>query len=342
VQRLESGQNGPSASPPHVYGIDAGVDSFKLRWRLSPRGDSVASLFRQTGLASYTAQGVKLRHDRDDVWRFGCVGDMVWAEGRLGSVCDGMTSSLRLGRASELHVADGKARAALCGYGIDVGDAETMVGRLDLAADVTVSDPFLGLAFLTAVAAATPRRYKTDCRYGQGYGPIQTVYWRTARRGGIRLRAYDKGVKEASVGLGRHVRVEVQTHFAKASECSLSTVAVEDLSRRYLIRVAPLMKANQALLVAGGDAAMAVVSAGLVAGQISVREAEKLFGTIHMVQQHGWGAWSAKTSQRRRKSLLEAGLLLDAQSSRSGGVATTTVPIRLVTRELALAWQRAG
>jgi hypothetical protein len=199
--------------------------------------------------------------------------------------------------------------------GADVGRCE--VRRVDLASELRFGTSAEGLAFLRAVAGFVAPRQRATNEVAVD-GSVMTHYARTAKRGVVHARIYDKGRESGSDPPGLRVRIESQNRPPKAKRYSPEVLASLDLTAMFGRTMQPYLHTEE-LTVAGPDGAVADIAALAVRGDITHARAEKLLGSIVLLKHGGRAVYDRgvssrvennKRSSRRLKALRDAGVTL--------------------------------
>jgi hypothetical protein len=238
-------------------------------------------------------------------------------ETRLGALLAGDQANHDLAPAQKLAVGARNARLDLWELvGVDPGPA-TEVRRYDLAAELRFSAGSDGIAFLRTVAGLIPARARGTVEVNAD-GSVMTAYARTAKRGVVHARIYDKGRESGSDPPGERVRIESQNRPAKARRYSPEVLATLDLKGTFGRTMNPYLNADE-LVVAGADGAVAELAARAIRGELSHAKAERLIGSVALLKHGGRAVYDRddstrvrnnERSSRRLKALRDEGLVL--------------------------------
>ncbi len=295
--------------------------------------DTVSYAFRPTGSDVFDA----LDAFRAQPWRFGPAGALIaderGADGgrliafpamsvlaietRLGALLAADVNDHSLVPSASLVAGARNARLMMWDHaGVDPG-APTEVRRYDLASELRFGAACDGLAFLRTVAGLIPARARGTVEVGAD-GHVMTVYARTAKRGVVHSRIYDKGRESGSDPPGFRVRIESQNSPPKARRYSPDVLADLDLTATFGRTMKPYLHVEQ-LTTAGPDGAVAELAARAIRGDMSHAKAEGLIGAVALLKYGGRAVYDRdedaavnnnKRSSRRLKALRDAGIVL--------------------------------
>ncbi|MGH8301722.1 MAG: hypothetical protein ACRET5_09690 [Steroidobacteraceae bacterium] len=233
---------------------------------------------------------------------------LVFAEGRLAAFLRGIASHELL-PATELPAGCASVHDSFGVFGFDLPEAG-VIRRLDLAGELLFRRAADGLAFLRAVASLDVPGTKRDA-WITGTR-VETVYLRTPRRGEVRLRIYDKGVETGDDEPGRRVRIERQLRFHGRQQPPADSLQGADLARLYHGRLAVWANATRDVVVTDLMGAQRTVVERIAEGSITPRVAERVLGTLAILDHFGPSWWEKPhTAQRRLRELRELGVVLD-------------------------------
>jgi hypothetical protein len=284
------------------------MDSVKYRFR--PAGQEfVDGLLRQP---HRWAAGAAVLQEKPAGIVLSVHGGVVGVEGRLDPLLTGCAETFDLRPGSDVRVGEAVARAmieALAGAPLDGGRgyfADAEIGRLDLAHEFEFDEQADGLAFLAAVAALHPPKRKTDV-WRAADGTVQTVYFRTPRAGVIRERVYDKGVESGSHAAGLRVRFESQRRFAKReAPLARSSFGGGWAARQYGGAVMGYTH-TESVAVGRGQAEQQLLGA-VARGDLTLAKAERMLGTLGVLDHYGRGIYGEQQAQRRLRDLRDHGV----------------------------------
>jgi hypothetical protein len=302
----------------------SGVDtvSYALRPRTNDAADEIASLARRRevthretgevlsmrpGPAGSVMVGQPVEGMRLGV--FPGVG-MLFAEGRLGAMLARSPDDHSLAEPARLAAGSLRVLEALDGLGLDLCESTAAVRRLDLAAELRFDRPADGLAFLRAMGALDVPRYKRDV-WLEG-SRVETVYWRTPKRGVVVGRLYDKGVEAKTDPPGARLRLERQLRYAKSKQRTPAALSTSDLAAIYRGNFEALMRGSSDVIATGLNGAQKALLDLVETGDLTPRKAERMLGTLVLLERFG-RSWYEKryTAARRERELRELGILID-------------------------------
>jgi hypothetical protein len=239
-------------------------------------------------------------------------------ETRLGALLAGDADDHSLASASSIDTGAKNARLMLWEH-LDVDPGHpSEVRRYDLASELRFGVAANGLAFLRSVGGMIPARSRGTLEVAAD-GSVMTAYVRTAKRGVVHARIYDKGRESGSDPPGLRVRIESQNRPAKAKRYSPHVLAEIDHSTTFGRTMSPYLNADE-LLVAGADGAVGELAARAIRGELSHTKAERLIGSVALLKFGGRAVYdrdggSRKTNDKRSsirlRALREAGIVLD-------------------------------
>jgi hypothetical protein len=182
------------------------------------------------------------------------------------------------------------------------------VRRLDVTADLRFAGRADGLAVLSGVAAVGMPRSKTAVWRATGRGPIETVGFYGYSGKKMVGRWYDKGIQAGVAPRGRLIRPEDQRRYPLAQRRAVEELTSPYVRDRFRSRFVPLWRASKGVTVAGIRVLAARLGDRVEAGELSIREAERLVGYLVLDQA---GCWSGRRSTRynRERDLRDAGLV---------------------------------
>lgn len=306
-----------------------GVDTLSLAWR--PRSEDPFDGLRELGFnygpaGSYVAAKRGPADERVIAWP---THGVVAVEGRMAAMLDRCADNHELARPTDLASAE-KAAAGVLGdlLGYRPKAREVCeVRRYDLAFEHRFERGAEGLAFLRALGSLCPPR----CRVTQersADGQLMTVYVRTAKRGVVQNRWYDKGLEAGTDLAGERVRLEAQNRPAKADRYEPATLARLDLSTHFARKMVTYMRATEDVVVAGSTATVDELFGRVARGELTMAKAERLAGSLAALRLYGRSIYSERQGQRRLADLRTAGVLLDDELP-----ADATVPVGALLRE---------
>jgi hypothetical protein len=241
----------------------------------------------------------------------------AWVEGRLSALLAGTADAHGLAAPADLPAGAEAGREAFAALGLDMAAPIEAVRRADLAGDLVFDDGAEGLAFLRALASLDVPRLKRDV---WAVGPrIETVYYRTPKRGEVRMRAYDKGVESGTAAPGERVRFEMQLRFPKALQMTPRNLAGVHWGDLYRKRLAPWERSADGFSVVSLSGAQDAILAALREGatlrdgsQLTPRRAERMLGTLVILSELGPDWYdNGFTAKRRAREFMDLGISLD-------------------------------
>lgn len=321
--RLES----PGAGPGSV--VTSGVDTLSLAWR--PSVDDPFDALRAEGF-TYGPAGSLIAAKRgpadERVLAWPSFGVLA-IEGRAGAILSGEKSDHSLMAARLLPDVErtaGDVLERVVGWAPGARDV-CEVRRYDLAYEQQFEDGREGLAFLAGLAKLCPPRMRCTHEIG-GDGKLQTAYVRTAKRGEVRQRFYDKGVESGSHAPGERIRLESQLRPAKRERKTPHVLAAEDLTTHFARGMVSYMRSGEGLVVAGSSATVQQLAGQVARGDLSAVKAERLIGSMTLLREYGRSIYGERQGQRRVADLRGAGVILDAELPPQA-----TVPLGQLLRE---------
>lgn len=241
-------------------------------------------------------------------------------ETRLAALLAGDADDHSLASARSIDAGASTARLVLGQY-LDVDPGHpSEVRRYDLASELRFSAAADGLSFLRSVGGMIPARSRGTLEVAAD-GQVMTAYVRTAKRGVVHARIYDKGRESGSDPPGLRVRIESQNRPAKAKRYPPHVLAEIDLSATFGRTMSPYLHADE-LLVAGPDGAVVELASRAIRGELSHAKAERLIGSVALLKHGGRavydrdGATSKRNNERsarRLKALRDEGIALDRE-----------------------------
>lgn len=237
---------------------------------------------------------------------------LIYAEGRLAGLVEepdltALVSPSHL-KAAALRMAD-----ELSEYGLDLWGQEPRIRRLDLAADVRVSERGAGLALLALLAQSDLPRLKRTV-WSAGPHP-ETIYFRTPNQRTTQVRIYDKALQSGTGPRGTWIRLERQLRYPKAAQQTPSEIATLELGKLWLGPMAEWLSADASLHVGTSTHALAALAQAVEAGKLKAIAAERLAGFAALQEigcDHSWwrAAGSPHIPRRRIRDLAAAGVVL--------------------------------
>lgn len=235
---------------------------------------------------------------------------LLWAEGRLGAILARTSEDHSLAPADKLINGALRVRDALAHVGLDVSDSVAAMRRVDLAAELRFDRPGDGLSFLRAMASLEVPGVKRDVWFNGSR--VETVYWRTPKRGAVRGRLYDKGAESGSDAPGRRLRLERQVRYPKAKQQSPAALSSSDLEALYRGRFEALERGSGNVIATGLSGAQRAILDQVESGALTPRKAERMLGTLILLDHFGPSWWEKRyTATRRQRELQELGIVLD-------------------------------
>lgn len=301
------------ASPKQPSVAGAGFDTISYAWR--PEDTGALDSFATRGYSPTKGQGYVLD-------KRGPAGErllmyprtgVLALETRLGALLAGDEKCTDLAPAAE--VARGEVAAR------DVAQAllrapvrgQSEVRRYDLTSELSFDSPAEGHAFLRTLAGMCPPGMKVNTWSSPGHsGTLQTVYYRTPKRGEVRFRAYDKGVESGTDVPGTRIRLEAQMRPDKQQRRSPEQLLEHDLRVDFGRSLAPFVATGGEVVAAGTDGAVTHLVGQVARGELSMARAERLAGSIAILGAFGRGVYDSPLASRRRLAALrEAGVSLE-------------------------------
>lgn len=247
--------------------------------------------------------------------RLGCFPGtaLIFAEGRLGAMLARSGDEHRLMNACLLPTGESRFHEALRLLGFELEPELARVRRLDLAAELRFTKTADGTSFMRALASLDVPGLKRDVWIGKG-GVIETVYFRTPKRGQVRLRVYRKDLEAKIKGQGVIVRVERQVRYSKAQQQTSERVSGSDLSALFEGRLEVLARGSGSVVVSNLSGAQEMILKRCEEQAISPRKAERMLGTLTLLDHFGREWWDkAYTVARRERELQDLGIVLDTE-----------------------------
>ncbi len=260
---------------------------------------------------------------------------LVFAEGRLAAILSGTTADHALAPSEELTNGATKALEALAHIGLEFEPEPVGVRRLDLAAELRFDRPADGLCFLRAMAALEVPGLKRDVWVNRAR--VETVYWRTPKKGAVRGRLYCKGTEAQTDRPGARLRLERQVRYPKSQQQTPETVSSGDLEALYRGRMEALTRGHNDVVAAGLSGAQSALLDRVAEGYVTPRRAERMIGTLALLERFGPDWWDKRyTAQRRMRELQELGVVLDLEREDR-----ETVPVGELLNELVSSFKAA-
>ncbi len=236
---------------------------------------------------------------------------LIFCEGRLAALMARSEDDHALAPSGALVPGSDRAREALGRVGLELVGTPA-IRRLDLAGELRFKSGADGLSFMRTLASLDVPGLKRDV-WMRGTR-VETVYYRTLQAGAVRLRAYDKGVEAKTDAPGVRIRLERQVRYAKRQQQTPATVAGSDLAKLYKGRLAAWTNATGDIVATNLTGAQNAVLSRLSNGAITERRAERLLGTLVLLERFGDGWWDKPhTRQRRVRELRDLGVALDLE-----------------------------
>ncbi len=260
---------------------------------------------------------------------------VIAVESRLGAMLASSVEDHSLAPAAGLVAGAERARnSLLLHFGADPG-GHVEVRRYDLASELRFARPSDGLAFLRTVASMVPAGKRGTLETTPD-GQVMTAYVRTAKRGVVLSRIYDKGRESGSDPPGERVRIENQNRPPRSKRQSPDVLASADLTATFGRTMTPFL-VPEALIVAGSDGAVAQLAARVVVGDLSPAKAERLVGSVELLKFGGRAVYDREgdtskrnneRSARRLKALRDEGIVLSDELP-----ADSVVPVSALLRD---------
>ena len=303
--------------------VDAGIDTWGLRWRVSEDGPAAHFLASEANLTA--ARGARLLPD--PVWghRVGWWPEhhLVFADGHPGG--DGP-----LGRASGLEAARRAVEDACEDVGLELPRGLALdepdplggpallptegfagIARLDVTADVR-SVPGVGQAVKQAAAAllsaTAPTSSLVRCFYRGGQ--VETVAL-AARGRGTTGRIYDKGLEAASSPRHTLTRLEGQYRWSGSQRRIPADLDGPWLAKRLDDRFRLLWTAAEGLIVtSNADKLADRVAAAVERRELTLAQGSRILGDQLLMSRMDRVPAARNTVWRARKRVRESGYLL--------------------------------
>lgn len=350
-----SEKDGSSNSHPHpeiplVWEVgEHGIDTFSLAWR--PKGDQVDVLLAalatghkdpSTGKLAYRVERAKASE-----WfsrslnglQVGCFPqhNVIVVEGRLAAALAKSETASGLRLPTDLDKGLAASLDVLALVGVDPECAE-VVRRVDLTGELLFPDAPHGSIFLRAFAGAvSPPRYKSSVIWSADNTRVETAYWMTPQRGVAKGRFYDAGVKHKTHAPGQRLRLEHQIRYPKARQDSISAFLSEDLGKLFCGALNAWIDRADNVFVLSPPAAMSYVLGMAERNELSAARAERLLGTLFVLEQGTDGKlWTARKRSDRLSELRSLGIALELNASKG----TQAVGIYKPLEALRAAWQQ--
>jgi hypothetical protein len=209
-----------------------------------------------------------------------------------------------LAHPTRLPTAASEVLGAVEAVGFPLG-RDAGVGRADGTVTLHFDHGNQGIAVLQGVAALDfPRSMPVV--YGH---PPQTVYVAGERTAARKARVYDKGLETLTAPPGTLVRFENQARYRKETRRMIEEVDLAHVRDRFQARFRPLAKSASGVTVASLPVVAARVHERVLAGEMTLRRAERLVGYLAL-HQSGGRSYPRRTMFRRRAELRECGLEL--------------------------------
>ncbi len=158
-----------------------------------------------------------------------------------------------------------------------------------------------------------------------------TVSVRTAKRGVVRFRVYDKGRECGSDLPGLRIRLESQNRPNKRARLSPELLASSNLAATFAATMKPYLAADE-IVAAGPSGAVVELLAKVHRGEMTMARAERLAGAVVFLRHAGRGGYhvpalSAKennrNSARRLKEFRDAGIALEHELAAGATIPTS-------------------
>jgi hypothetical protein len=243
---------------------------------------------------------------------------VFWMEGRIDAALTGSDGGWDLRPVIDVNDLERVARESFDELAGEPAEWYGMrppaeVRRFDLAHEFAFDRPDDGLAFLRTVAGMCPPRRKLDVWTGQD-GQPQTVYVRQAKSGVVTERLYDKGVESGSHPPGHRLRYEAQRRPPKRLRMRPEVLAAHDLRAEFGRSINAYVEGSESVIAAGTEATMAHLVGAAARGEISMAKAERMIGTVAVLQRYGRAVYpDVQQQQRRLRGLREVGVSLDQE-----------------------------
>jgi hypothetical protein len=291
----------PSPRIPTAKVLAAGIDTWSLCWYDRPPTSLSLSL---RALATVPAGRAYLVPTRVADHRIGWFPDhgLIFAEGH--------PAGHDLCRPSDAVAASDRLIQAASNLGIQTLDSSTaIVRRLDVAVDVFIASPSIGLVFLERLGREA---------YGSGkvvtyrqHHCVQTVILKT-NAGRSQARIYDKGAAHGTERPGQLLRLEAQWRFGNGSRPPLETLDAFTLRHRFNSRFTPVRASTTAFQLDGFSDLADRFRDAVSSGRLSPSRARSLAGYLLLM--------SAGTNQGASRTKCEL-----ARECRALGIAFPTL-----------------
>jgi hypothetical protein len=316
----------------------AGIDTVAIAWTLHAGSDLALALGRAEGFP-YPSGG-KLLSERDDSGA-----RVMWwpeystakVEGRLSAMLATDSDVHTLAPTGHLQDAPAAAEGVLARLTAAAPAGETAgVRRLDLASERVFEDEREANAFIRAAALLTPSgRYKRDLVLGAD-GAIETGYVMT-RTGRKLLRVYNKTREALLPGPGVVVRVESQNRYPKSRAKTPEKILTENLSTLAVKPWAGYVQQAKEIVVANGNGAIEHLLGAAARGDIGIAKAERMIGTLAVLDRCGRSFYELRQGQRRLADLRSAGVVVDQELAPD-----RVLPVGQLLREMVSEFEREG
>jgi hypothetical protein len=316
-----------------ILAQSAGIDTWKLLWKIDPEGFAAAHM---GSLASSKSARGYLLPEAVGGYRVGWYPGpgVIYAEGHPGgtglagpaTLVEAKTSIERELLAVDVPIPEGLAFTDYYGEHLE-GFAG--VSRLDSTVDLWTGSTSHGAAIMAGVAAMLGQAGKQELWRNCGHLETVTLHGRSGKR--VLGRWYDKGVEAGTAPVGRLLRPEDQRRWPREMRRDVSELTGQYVRSKFHDRFVPLWRASKGVTVAGVPVIADKLLDAVDEGRVTIREAESLGGHLllnqvaarrlepqyetviedgRQVERLVNGRQSRWTRNRRRTRLQELGLIL--------------------------------
>lgn len=262
---------------------------------------------------------------------------MVKVEGRLSAMLAGDRAVHDLSPVSRLGDAPAAAEAVLLRLtaAAPAGDVAAC-RRLDLASERVFEDEGEAGAFVRAVALlAPPGRYKREVILGAD-GQAETGYVMT--RTGVKLqRVYNKTREALLPGPGVRVRIEAQNRLKKRDSKTFGQLASEAVMPLAMRAWAGYVEQAEEVIVTNASGAVEQLAGRVASGSLTLRKAERMIGTLTLLDRFGRAIYAERQGQRRLQDLRDEGVMVDEHLAPD-----RIVPVGQLLREMVDQFEEVG
>jgi hypothetical protein len=261
----------------------------------------------------------------------------VKVEGRLSAMLAADQAVHDLSPVSRLVDAPAAAEAALLRLtaAAPAGDVAAC-RRLDLASERVFEDEGEAEAFIRAVALLTPAgRYKRELILGAD-GQAETGYVMT--RSGVKLQRIYNKTREAHLdGPGVRVRIEAQNRLKKRDSKTFGQLASETVTPLAMRAWAGYAEQAEEVIVSNASGAVEQLAGRVASGTLTLRKAERMIGTLALLDRFGRAIYAERQGQRRLQDLRDEGVIVDEHLAPD-----RVVPVGQLLREMVDQFEEVG